>query len=237
MDYLYFLRERTRFIRRFYTDAAGPFIERRRKIENSEPPFDAAPAFEADEPPFLDEWMDASDCLDVLGQSCISMLATSLHLYIQEWVSELVARATEKQLREHGIGLSTDATYKAAFKRGWITGYRAYCAALGVDWSDAPSDLALLEEIVLARNSVQHATEITSVRAREGAKKPVKHPGFFADPLELAMFSQLRHSESLRPVRLNITQEKLFAAIDEVEQFCDWLDGQHPMRVSASGTG
>ena len=238
MNYLYFLRERTRFIRQFYTDAATPFIERKRKIEDGEDPFDASYGFESDEPPFLDEWVEAGEALDVLGQSCVSMLSSSLHLYIQEWISELVARAGVKQLRDLGIGLPADAAYKAAFKKGWINGYRVYCSKLSVDWSQGPSDLTLLEEIVLARNSVQHATDITSVRARQSAHDTRKHPrGFFADDLELAMFSRFQHIESVRPVRLNINQDKLFAAVDEVERFCEWLNAQHPMRRSSSGAG
>lgn len=233
MDYLYFLGERTRFIRQFYTDAATPFVERERKIEEGEEPFDPADGAESDEPAYLDEWIETRDALDVLGQSCVSMVSSSLHLYMEEWISELVARVGVKQLADLGIGVPTDAAYKAEFKKGWINGYRVYCAKLGVDWSQGPSDLTLLEEIVIARNTVQHSTDITSVRARQSAHDATKHPrGFFADDLELAMFNRSSIGQFVRPVRLNITQDKLFTALDEVERFCEWLNGQHPMRPS-----
>ena len=43
MDILFFLKERTRFIRYFYETAGEPFHETTRKIEASEPPFDNTP--------------------------------------------------------------------------------------------------------------------------------------------------------------------------------------------------
>lgn len=229
VDYLYFLRARTRFIRHFYTEAAAPFVEVRRKIEASEEPFDRASGEEDSEPPFLNEWMEAGEALDVLGQASISMLSTSLHLYIRQWITELIERAGVKQLTDLGIGEPEDDAYKPQFKSGWISGYRAYCARLGVDWNAGPSDLTLLEQIVLARNTVQHSDDITSVRARQS--KGAKYPsGFFADALELAMFDRSSIGRFVRPVRLDISQDKLFAALDEVEGFCEWLNGQHPMR-------
>ena len=235
MNYLYFLRERTRFIRRFYAGSASAFIEDKRKIEAGEAPFDGPPGYEDAEPPYLDEWTEAEDSINVVGQSCVSLLSSSLHLYVQEWISELTRRAGEEQLLDLGIGFPKDDDNGQAFKKGWINGYREYCAKMGVNWSSAPSDLTLLEEIVLARNSVQHATDISSIPARQLADRARTHPGFFADPIELAMFSRFEHVESLRPVRLSVTQEKLFAAIDEVERFCEWLDVQHPLRRSKSG--
>ena len=233
MDYLHFLRKRTDFIRQFYVEAASPFVERKRKIEQSEEPFDQTHGAEEDEPAFLEEWGEADEAIDVLGQFCISMLSSSLHLYIEEWISELVARAGAKQLSDLGIGLPADATYKVEFKKGWINGYRVYCAILGVDWTKGPSDLTILEQIVLARNTVQHSTDITSVRARQSEHDATKQPkAFFADALELAMFDRSSIGHFIRPARLNVTQDKLFAALDEVKRFCEWLNAQHPMRRS-----
>ena len=57
MDVLFFLRERTKFIRYFYETAAEPFRETIRKIEADEAPFDNPPYSEDGEPPFLEEWM------------------------------------------------------------------------------------------------------------------------------------------------------------------------------------
>jgi hypothetical protein len=91
MNVLFFLQRRIVFIRDFYRDASSPFDERKRKIEASEEPFEPPPYDEGEstEPPFLEEWMEASESLDVLGQMCISMLSSSLRLYLQESVDEI----------------------------------------------------------------------------------------------------------------------------------------------------
>ncbi len=116
LDYRYFLRNRTGFLKRFYTGASEPFVDRQRKIEAHEAPFDAEPAYEDSEPPFLEEWIEAGEALDVLGHMSISVLASSLQLYIREWLSDRT-RGTEQAINE-------DPTLKAAFKKGWINGYR-----------------------------------------------------------------------------------------------------------------
>ena len=52
----WFLTERTTFIRSYYDTAAAPFLERLRRIEAGEPPFDNPPIAEDGEPPYLTEW-------------------------------------------------------------------------------------------------------------------------------------------------------------------------------------
>ena len=133
-----------------------------------------------------------------------------------------------KVLADH---VPEDDAYKPAFKKGWLNGYRVYCGRLGVDWSSAPSNLDLLEQIILARNTVQHPEDITSVRAPPHEKVAGLYPrGFFADALELAMLDSLRGTRFIHPVRLGITHDNLRAALDEVDGFCEWLDAQHPLR-------
>jgi hypothetical protein len=216
MDYLYFLRDRTRFIRAFYDEAAAGFIERKRKIEAGEEPFAPSYSFEADEPAFLDEWCEADESLDVLGQMCISFLAGSLQLYLKE------------ALADRRVVPSEDT--KAAFKQGWINGYRAvFRGQLGIDWTTGPSNLAILEEMVLARHRAQHPESITTLRVAQSAKDAIKYPrGFFADEFELAAATRRDPplTDDVRPLRLNVTREKLCTAIDEVERLCDWLNGQ-----------
>ena len=89
MDVLFFLKERTRFIRYFYQTAAEPFRETIRKIEAGEAPFDDPPYSEDGEPPFLEEWLAADTALAMLGRTCISMLSASLQLYFKTWEGEL----------------------------------------------------------------------------------------------------------------------------------------------------
>src|SRR6266536_5709667 len=152
MDLLFFLQMRTEFIRDFYVEASFPFTERKRKIEDKEHPF-IPPYSEEGEPTFLDEWIKADESLEVLGQMCISMLANNLHLYIKESINQLHA------LYRTDVGRPKDN--KAAFKLGWINGYRLFFREkLNIEWEKSPSNLQLLEEIFLARNSAQHANAI-----------------------------------------------------------------------------
>ncbi len=89
MDVLYFLKARTKFIRHFFEAAGKPFRETLRRIETGEAPFDDPPYSEDGEPPFMEEWSEASTALDVLGRSCLSMLSASLQLYFKTLEYEL----------------------------------------------------------------------------------------------------------------------------------------------------
>ncbi len=225
MNVHYFLKARTRFIRQFYDDAAFPFTERKRKIEVGEEPF-VPPYSEDGDPPFEVEWIEADESLDVLGQACISMLAATLQLYFKEWVDEIHRRFGSDQLAKVGIGRPQDN--KAAFKEGWINGYRAFFQdKLKIDWTDVPSNLGVLQEVVLTRNRAQHPERIMSFRIDQSQRDAMKYPrSFFADELELKVFADAPEvpAEWVRPWRLNVTRGKLFAAVDEVDGFCAWLE-------------
>jgi hypothetical protein len=88
MDVNFFFNERIAFIRQFYDAASYPFVEKKRKIEAEEEPF-IPPYSEDGEPPFLDEWIEADESLQVLGYSCISMLSAALQLYLITWANEI----------------------------------------------------------------------------------------------------------------------------------------------------
>jgi len=226
MNVLYFLQERTRFARAFYDEAVFPFTERKRKIETGEEPWEP-PYSEDPEPAFLTEWMEADESIDVLGQMCISMLSSSLRLYLVESVNERLGRYNRESLRKAGIGRPEEN--KAAFKKGWINGYRVYFRDhLGIDCDTAAVNLSLLEEIVLARNRAQHPDSITTLKIEQSTRDAKKYPkSFFADEMEMQIFGTTNvHDEWLRPWRLNVTRDRLFEAIDEVERFCSWLDEQ-----------
>jgi hypothetical protein len=67
MDVLFFLKQRTNFIRQFYETAGQPFREIQRKIEAGEAPFQPDPFDynEDNEPPFLEEWSRAETSLEI----------------------------------------------------------------------------------------------------------------------------------------------------------------------------
>jgi hypothetical protein len=136
-----------------------------------------------------------------------------------------------------GVGLHTDGAYKSAFKKGWLTGYRAYCDKLAVKWTESGADLDLLEQLALARNTSQHPTDVTSVRVRQTEDDAMRFPrGVFADAFNIKANERVNGIRwYMWPPRLEITAEKLACTFDEVDKFCTWLDTQHPMRRRSVG--
>lgn len=215
MDVLFFFSERTRFLRQFYGMAVVPFVERKRKINDKEEPYDP-PYSEDGEPAFLAEWIEADESQHVLAYSCLSMLAGSLHLYFESWV--------------HQSRRPVDVELKKVFKKqGKIAGYRAHFEQkFGIDFGSCPADLKLLEEIILARNVVQHPPSITSnwTRYSDDDLQKLRTP-FFINEREAALL--LDDSEDLPRYLLptvHISEEQLIAAIGEAEKFAGWFEEQ-----------
>jgi hypothetical protein len=231
MDATYFLKQRTAFIRFLYAEGVKPFDDMRSRIEKSEPPFDNPPYSEDPEPPFLAEWMDADTAKDLLGLHAVSLLSDSLKLYFQT-------------LQKRVIGFEFGASEKALFnKRGFVG---AYIAALGVilgtDWSDCPVRLDVIEQVVLARNRGQHGTDLTSLDLRHDNGTLTKHPKpFFASDSEWKTWQDAGGSpDSVFAPGLEVTQDRLLLAIDEVEKLADWIDARldkaHEWRRKAAST-
>lgn len=213
MDVRYFLNRRVNFIRQFYEIAAAPFIERKRQIEAEEEPF-VPPYSEDPEPAFLEEWLEAEESLQVIGRTCISMLAAVFHLYFKTW--------------ERQIGIPVDDSLKADFKNGWFNGYKAYFARhFRIRFEDSPVRLGVLEEIVLVRNRAQHPESITmdSSHYSDSDLKKLPHP-FFIDENDASLFSDNEEGERawLMEPAIHVSAEKLFAVLSEVERFSVWLE-------------
>lgn len=209
MDVGFFLKRRIAFIRQLYSTASAPYVERKRKIEAEEYPF-VPPYSEDDEPAFLEEWIEADESLHVLAYSCVSMLEAALHLYLKTW--------------EGQFGIPSD------FKKNWLKGYKVYFARhVGIQFDDSQVDLKMLEEIVLARNRVQHPECITSHRTHyvDSDLKKIPRP-FFVDDREDGLLADVDEGEKswLIPPTLHVTGEKLSAAMADVERFTDWLEAE-----------
>ena len=112
MDVRYFLERRITFIVQLYERSSAPFIEIKRKIEASEAPY-IPPYSEDGEPPFIAEWIEADESMQVLGGAGISMLSAAFHLYFRTW--------------EREFGVPVDKALHATIKnKGWFHGYRKY---------------------------------------------------------------------------------------------------------------
>ena len=149
MDFELFLKSRTAFIRYFYENAVVPFNETKFKIENEIEPY-IPPYNEDGEPPFLEEWMDADQGAEIAGYTCISMLSSSLYLFLKSWVNRLEI--------ENGM------KFKVNFKiKGWFNGYKQIFNELKLPLSQCGANLDIIEQITLARNRVQHPEELTEI--------------------------------------------------------------------------
>lgn len=214
MDVLFFLRERTKFIRHFYETAGEPFRETMRKIEADEPPYDDPPYSEDGEPPYLEEWMQANEGLEVLGRTCISMLSPSLQLYFKIWENELGIRWEEGE-RER------------AFRNGFLKGYQiCFGEVLGLSWNECPADLDLIEQITLARNRDQHPERISSMRVDHARKDLTKHPHpFFVSEMESKMYADPEMQGVFwMSLAVHVSREALFTATEQVEKLAEWLE-------------
>jgi hypothetical protein len=225
VDIRYFFSQRLDFIRQLYLTASAPYLERIRKIESEEEPFVPPYSEDYDEPPFLEEWIEAEESLHVLAYSCVSMLAAALHLYLETWV------------RQSGIPVN-ESLKKSVFRKcGWLTGYNDHFSTrFSIDFEACPVKLGLLEEVILARNRIEHPVEIFTTRTKyaDADLRKLRHP-FFVDKREAVFLSDDDKDETawLSPPTLYVTEEKLLAVLTEVERFVEWFENEIEKRVNS----
>lgn len=218
MDVAWFLKQRISFIRYLYRDSTAPFVERLRLIEAGEPPFEP-PYSEDGDPPYEIEWGEASDAVQMLGHTCVSMLAGALHVYFETW---------ERQL---GIKVKPEER-KSLFRKGWLHGYRTmFSNTIGVQFDDSGADLGMLEQLVLARNRSQHPVSLTRVTPTHAATDLKRHPSpFFLAEHERDLLAHLEVDvldiDSMWMIKptLHVDADKLNKVLTEVERFAMWLD-------------
>jgi len=216
VDVRFFLRQRTEFIRQFYVNGTKEFFETQRKIEANEPPFEP-PYSEDGEPPFLEEWQDADDSIQLVGYACVSMLSSALQLLFITW--------------QRNLRLPAATPFKKDFKKGWYNGYGAYFKHhIGIDFSQAPVKHQLIKEIILARNKAQHPTNILfhlvdspMLNSDDDDLRPHFVEERFRPPEQTS--ESLWSLAGLKQT-LHVSEENLESAILEVEQFADWFEDQ-----------
>jgi hypothetical protein len=213
MDVAWFLNRRLDFIRQLYARSSAPFVDRRTNIENGEEPF-VPPYSEGGEPPFLLEWQEASDSIDVLGHACLSMLSSTLQAYLH----------TRVRLHCEELG---DEDRKRVFRKGWVRGYNLiFTEVFKIPFADGPVPVSVLEDIVLTRNSIEHDLEITSNRPKHADRKPGGARSVFLDAREVELLDCMDTAAQtwLAPPTVHVSQTSLEASIDTVARFAEWLD-------------
>ncbi|NPD15059.1 hypothetical protein HOY34_07560 [Xinfangfangia sp. D13-10-4-6] len=216
MDLAFFFRQRADFIASFYDTGSQAFTSRINGIEEEVPPWDdLPPGFdpEAGEPPYMEEWTDATDGLQMLGQAAVSLLSDALKMYLEG-------------LRRHGE-VDLDASDKRTAKeRGFI---RAYIAALsrryGLDPEDQSRAIDMIEQVVLARNLSQHGSNLTMLSEQHPARDLERFPSMiFASEAEEKLWRENETGLSFMRPRLRIDAANLKAALGASIAFVDWVD-------------
>ncbi len=219
MDLDYFLKKRLEYSRFFFTTASKPFEDIILSIEKEEPPF--IPVYdETGEPQFVKEWIDAHTGLESVGIAILSMLASALQLFLNEWVRRIE---------------SPDQKYSRKHKRGWLHAYLEIIKEVGLNLEDCPSDLELIEQVVLARNRGQHPDCLTILSTTHSKRDLAKHPSpYFVSETDRRIidFDGGDQSWWLTP-NVYIDHNKFKHVTNEIEKMCIWLEEQYRNTLNA----
>lgn len=218
MSALEILQSQLRAVERLYDRAAGVFVETKRKIEAGEAPYEPPyfdPEHDYPEPPFIEEWVDADQFQDVIGQACLSIVSASL----QEFFKELLQR--------NGIAGQAEKyiSQKPKVKgESWLHKYIWFFGnAFSIDWALSPIPITDLEEINLARNSVQHGTAALGLNRYQSETHRERFPtGLFMSEFDRASATEDDFHRSF--VHLHVSADALHEAIDRVERFCQFVE-------------
>lgn len=217
MDLVFFLKQRTSFVRKFFQEGRKPFDEIIHLIEEELHPYEPLPFipdYHDTEPPFLEEWMEARMAVNILGLSCISMLSDTLKIYLKSLE------------REYGFKPTKEIIDKVFKTNGFLNGYKQILSdVLDTDWTDCPVEFEILEQIVLARNRAQHGGDMTRFEVSHDAKFLQKHPRpFFVSEEEKDIVYEIeKDGNSLFAPNIEVSQVDLFKAIEEVEKLATWI--------------
>lgn len=207
MEFSYHLIQRTNFIRFYYDEAVKPFQLIKEQITNELPPFDCPPYSEDPEPPFLDQWLDADAAENVVGQSCIGLLADSLKLYLNAFKSRVltIEWTNEGQKRVKTLGFA-------------IAMIELLKEIIGPDVQIIQTDI--IEQVVLARNRSQHGTELNTFNLSHDHQTLRKYPRpFFINDEDYRSCISMGGSADFVwfTPDLEMSRDKLFSAIEEIE--------------------
>ncbi|EJC7018389.1 MULTISPECIES: hypothetical protein [Vibrio] len=209
MDIQVFTNERLKFARFFYSEGVKPFKSIMNLIENEQEPY--VPTYdESGEPQYIYEWIQAQDGIEAVGLASLSMLSSALQLYMNGWLDRKEAPKGVVAVERKG-------------RKGWFHALKDGIASHGVDFTQCPIDVDVLEQLVLARNRTQHTEDITS--------NSVKHLKRDLDKFQSHVFVKPSDVPKVNAgfdwVRVHVDESNFNQATDSVEVFCKWLEKQY----------
>jgi len=201
------LRDKLRFIEHHYAAASAPFRETKRKIDAGEGPFEPPP-FDAEtatdfRPPFLEQWQEANESLNIEGEVALKLVRAALREHLSSF-----------------INLSGDPL--TASGKNWLRLYRKhFLETHGIDWEEGPVPIDELEEVSLERNDVERCGDRFGMARRLTKDRELGLPvSRFVDEIEKQVFQV---SGELWPGRIEVTDSGLKEAIRRVETLCEFL--------------
>lgn len=202
MDIELFTKERIKFTKYFYENGCLPFEKIMDLIEKEQLPY--VPVYdESGEPQFIFEWLRARDGVESVGLAAVSMFSSSLQIYMNAWLDRFEVPLA-----------------KRSGKKGWFDALKREMGSCGVDFTSCDLDLDVLEQLVLARNRVQHADDITSNTVAHLPKELARFPSpVFVDSKDPSLSKSWFGSPRVYVDRLKIDET---AAL--IENFCEWLE-------------
>ncbi len=209
MNLEYFVDRRLSFVQYFYDNAVAVFHETKRQIESGEPPYvDKRDPESADEPAFLEEWVNAGSAANIVGAACLQLLHSTLQSFLDEYMKQIGCYDTTQLLKSMKV--------KGPFQK-----YRAlFSDKFGIDWANSGADINLLEQVVFARNDFTHNLDLTSLEASQTPHHWKRHPdSAFTDPA----WRELVPSTG---APLVVTRDKLADAINALGALCKYLDSE-----------
>jgi len=214
MDILFFAQDKLRAIQKLYDEATAPFVETKARIEAGIAPYDPPP-FDPEtddlEPPFMEEWGEAGEFQDLIGQMCLSLVHSCLKDYLDGAIERNMAVAdftkyvSQRKNRVKG--------------QSWFTHYIAFLAEVwGIDFSQCPVATESLEEINLARNDIQHGRAAFGFQRYRDEQHKQRFPrGLFIPEHER---DRLDEHLSWSSSRIHVSPTALTEAIRRVDEFC-----------------
>jgi hypothetical protein len=213
MDLDYFFNRRIDFVSNYYETTVAAYEEIVRKIEAGEPPYvdDRHEYMEyVDEPPFLEEWEMAKTAITITGATCLDMMQSTLHTFLDGYMYEIGIRHLIPKLKP------------ISQKKGWLGAYRVFFAeGLRIDWRASGANLDLIEQIILTRNDFTHGTDLLSLHSFQGKTHFEKYPD---SPFVRRRNSEMQLFQEYAP--LIVPSEKLREAIQSLRALCDYLEGE-----------
>ena len=183
------------------------------KIENGNEPYvdERNPEYEdVTEPAFLEEWQDANEAVEIVGQWCLTMIHGSLKAFLEEYVDEMA--------REYRNAF-TDAKQRLANTKGkgWFDRYRLFfLAEFNIDWKHCPVKIADLEQINLTRDDLIHNISVTTTVVYQTKKHAERFPkSLFTDDVWAGLGLG---------GRIKVERDQLTKALQLVDEFCTWLE-------------